>query len=131
MWRALNTEEVAEPNSVACVAAIAAFNEGADWLDEMCAYVFENRRIAEEYIAANIPQIKAVHSDATYLLWLKMPQAGLQDDLKDKTGLYLSDGAVYGKGGEEFLRMNLGCSRQTLKDGLKRLSEYFNADKTA
>ena len=131
MWRALNTDEVAEPNSFACVAAIAAFNEGADWLDEMCAYVFENRRIAEEYIAANIPQIKAVHSDATYLLWLKMPRSGLQGDLKDKTGLYLSDGAVYGKGGEEFLRMNLGCSRQTLKDGLKRLSEYFNANKTA
>lgn len=131
MWRALNTDEVAEPNSFACVAAIAAFNEGADWLDEMCAYVFENRRIAEEYIAANMPQIKAVHSDATYLLWLKMPRSGLQGDLKDKTGLYLSDGAVYGAGGEEFLRMNLGCSRQTLKDGLKRLSEYFNTNKKA
>ena len=126
IWRALNTDEAAEPNTFACVAAAAAFNRGGAWLDAMCAYVFENRRIAEEYIAEHIPQIKAVHSDATYLLWLKMPREGVADELKAKAGLYLSDGSIYGTGGEDFLRMNLGCSRETLMEGLKRLSYFFD-----
>ena len=128
IWRALNTDEVAEPNSFACVAAIAAFNEGAPWIDEMCAYVFENRRIAEEFIAEKLPQIKAVESDATYLMWLKMPKAGLQQDIMEMAGLYLSEGSIYGKGGEEFLRLNLGCSRETLKEGLRRLANYFDVN---
>lgn len=127
MWRALNTDEAAEPNSFACVAATAAFNKGGAWLDEMRAYVFENRRVAEEYISEHIPQIKAVHSDATYLMWLKMPAEGLWRDIKEKAGLFLSDGKVYGAGGEGFLRMNLGCSRATLMEGLGRLEGFFKA----
>jgi cystathionine beta-lyase len=55
-----------------------------------------------------------------------MPESGLQQKIKEKTGLYLSDGSVYGKGGEMFLRMNLGCSRQTLNEGLKRLTDFFD-----
>lgn len=128
MWRALNTDEAAEPNTFACVAAAAAFNNGGKWLDEMCAYVFENRRIAEEFIAEHIPRIKAVKSDATYLLWLKMPKAGLWRSIRDEAGLFLSDGKIYGKGGEEFLRLNLGCSRATLMEGLRRLAKFFDAD---
>ncbi|MBR6255984.1 MAG: pyridoxal phosphate-dependent aminotransferase [Lachnospiraceae bacterium] len=128
IWRALNTDEVAEPNTFACIAAAAAFNEGGPWLDEMCAYVFENRRIAEAFIEEKLPQIKAVKSDATYLMWLKMPRAGLQSELEEKVGLYLSEGKIYGQGGEGFLRMNLGCSRETLKEGLRRLANYFDVD---
>ena len=126
MWRALNTDEAAEPNSFACVAAIAAFTQGAEWLDEMCAYVFENRRIAEDYIKAELPQIKTIASDATYLMWMKMPEADMQKPIREKTGLDLSDGRIYGRGGEWFLRMNLACSRKMLMEGLKRLSEFFN-----
>ncbi len=126
IWRALNTDEAAEPNTFACVAAAAAFNNGGAWLDAMCAYVFENRRIAEGYIAEHIPQIKAVKSDATYLLWLKMPGKDMAEELKEKAGLFLSDGRIYGEGGEDFLRMNLGCSRDTLMEGLKRLSDFFD-----
>lgn len=130
--RALNTDEVAEPSSFAVPAAVAAFSKGGDWLDEMRGYVFENRRIAEEFIAANVPALSAVHGEATYLLWIdgtKCERPGensLASYIRRRTGLFLSDGAIYGECGRDFLRMNLACPRATLEDGLERLQKAVN-----
>ncbi|MBQ6462493.1 MAG: aminotransferase class I/II-fold pyridoxal phosphate-dependent enzyme, partial [Pseudobutyrivibrio sp.] len=57
VWRGLNTDEVAEPNSFAQVVTEAAFNKGGQWLDEMREYVFANRKIAEDFIEKEIPGI--------------------------------------------------------------------------
>lgn len=70
VWRALNTDEIAEPNAFAVDAAIAAYTEGADWLDDLCVYLEENKQTVRDYIAEQIPQLKVVPSQATYLLWL-------------------------------------------------------------
>ncbi len=70
IWRALNTDEVAEPNAFAIAAAVAAFGEGEAWLDEMNAYVKANKDFAHEFVAANIPGVRVVEGDATYLIWL-------------------------------------------------------------
>ena len=126
VWRALNTDEVAEPNVFAAVAAVAAFNEGGEWLDQMREYVFANRRRVGEFIAARIPQISLVDGDATYLLWLDISR--LTDDsgifakkLRETTGLFVSAGSSYGQSGKTFLRMNVACPRCRLEDGLERL----------
>lgn len=124
--RAINTDEVAEPNVFALHAPIAAFNEGAEWLDEMREYVFENRRICKEYINENIPDVKLVDGDATYLLWLDLTSLGVTSDeayktIRENTGLFLSKGSVYGKCGDGFLRMNVACPRDYVYDGLERL----------
>ena len=124
--RAINTDEVAEPNVFALHAAVAAFNEGEEWLDEMREYVFENRRICNEYIESNISDIKAVVGDATYLIWLDLNSLGVFSDkaykiIREKTGLFLSKGSVYGKCGDGFLRMNVACPRSYVYDGLERL----------
>lgn len=126
VWRALNTDEVAEPNAFACETAIAAFAKGGAWLDEMRAYVFRNRDIAEEFIEKNIPGIKAIRGEATYLLWLDCSEItadsrALCEKIREKTGLILSNGAQYGKTGEAFLRMNLAATRENVLDGLNRL----------
>ncbi len=128
-WRALNTDEVAEPNSFAQTAAIAAFNEGGLWLDCLREYLWENRRTAEQYIADNVPELKSVSSDATYLMWIDISKTGMAGKafaagLREKTGLYLSAGNSYGKGGEGFVRLNLACPRSVLSDGLLRLGKY-------
>ena len=126
VFRAINTDEVAEPNVFAHHAAIAAFTHGEKWLDELREYLFENRRVAESYIGENIPELKAVHGEATYLLWIDI--SGLNKKsrevaslIRERTGLYLSNGEAYGKSGEYFLRMNLACPRSVLEDGLLRL----------
>ncbi|MBR4781879.1 MAG: pyridoxal phosphate-dependent aminotransferase [Lachnospiraceae bacterium] len=143
VWRGINTDEVAEPNVFARVAAIAAFTEGGEWLDELRAYIAENKRIAYEYLEKELPMLHVIRSHATYLMWIDISgwdymknfkplpgdketaeKAGpitAQDILRRKTGLYLSEGGIYGGNGESFLRMNLACTRATLMDGLQRL----------
>ena len=124
--RAINTDEVAEPNVFAHHAAIAAFTNGEEWLDELREYLFENRCMSESYISEKIPVLKAIHAEATYLLWidisgLNKKSSEVASFIRANTGLYLSDGEAYGKSGEHFLRMNLACSRGVLEDGLLRL----------
>ncbi|MCH5343225.1 MAG: pyridoxal phosphate-dependent aminotransferase [Acetatifactor sp.] len=128
VWRALNTDEVAEPNAFAVDAAIAAFTKGEDWLDELRKYIFKNKKRTVEFVKENIPQIRIVPSHATYLLWLDC--SGLlgsarevAQHIRNKTGLYLSEGGQYGSGGESFLRINIACPCSVLEDGLKRLQE--------
>lgn len=126
VWRGINTDEVAEPNSFAVTAAIAAFNDGEQWLDELRAYLYANKQLVREYIRENIPEIKVVPSQATYLLWLdctELPGASpsLADEIRRETGLYLTAGSHYGKVGKLFMRMNIACRKSMVEDGLKRL----------
>ncbi len=128
VWRGINTDEVAEPNVFAVEAAVAAFNNGAAWLDELRKYIFDNKDYALEYIAKEIPELKAVYSDATYLLWVylkDMPGCAEQmaEYIRNETGLYISCGNQYGGDGSSFVRMNLACPREVLEDGLRRLKE--------
>lgn len=125
--RGLNTDEVAEPNVFAQIAPIAAFGKGGSWLDELNAYLWENRVYAEEFISREIPSLFTVKGEATYLLWIDCTQmSGLPQRLgryvRETSGLYLSDGRAY-RNGEGFLRMNLACPRALLEDGLKRLKK--------
>ncbi len=131
VWRGINTDEVGEPNAFAMTANIAAFTECDRWLDELVAYLFDNRALAEKYIAEHIPSITAVKGDATYLLWLDV--SGVTDDsvrfceeLRRATGLYLSEGAEYGECGRQFVRMNLATQRERVLDGLSRLARFVN-----
>ena len=136
--RGLNSDEVAEPNVFACEAAIAAFTEGGQWLDELRAHISRNRVIAGEFLSKNIPQVKLIAQDATYLLWIDC--SAFCDDSDDlcnflriNTGLYLNCGTKYRGNGRYFVRMNIACPKVTLLDGLDRLKigidKYINRKK--
>ena len=126
VWRALNTDEVAEPNVFAVEAAVAAFTKGEAWLDELRQYIFENKKRTAEFVGEHIPQLRVVPSSATYLVWLDCSRiAGVTDEaaqyIRKTTGLYLSEGGQYGSCGKNFLRLNVACPRSVLEDGLARL----------
>ena len=131
VWRGLNTDEVAEPNVFAVDVAVAAFTEGAEWLDELRTYVFRNKQWAVEFIEKEIPRIKVVKSQATYLLWLDLSgidgmtgmAAEAADCIRQKTGLYVSQGGQFGGNGDSFFRMNIACPYSVLDDGLHRLKD--------
>lgn len=129
VWRALNTDEVAEPNAFAVQAAIAAFEQGGQWLEELRVYLYENKKLVTEFISKEIPQIKVVKSNATYLLWLDCSSLGvtankLTAHIRKETGLMLSSGEIYGKeSGKYFLRMNIACPKSAVLDGLERLKK--------
>ena len=127
VWRGLNTDEAAEPNAFAVDAAVAAFTQGGGWLDELREYLYRNKETAAAYIAERIPRLRTVPSQATYLMWLYDTAGGQKAaqtaaHIRQTTGLWLSDGAQYGAGGADFLRLNVACPRTVLLDGLDRLA---------
>ena len=92
---------MAEPNAFAIDVAVAAFTKGEVWLDELRAYISENKRVAATYIKENIKELTVIPSDATYLLWVNCEKVSedaekLVKKIREKTGLYLSDGNVFG-----------------------------------
>ncbi|BBF43086.1 aspartate aminotransferase [Lachnospiraceae bacterium KM106-2] len=129
--RGLNTDEVAEPNSFAITATVAAFTKGAGWLDALRDYIFENKRVVAEFIENELSDIKLVPSEATYLLWLDCKKISRYSDhltayIRENSGLRLSSGSSYGESGEGFLRMNIACPREYLLNGLKRLKKSLD-----
>lgn len=127
VFRHLNYDEVTEPNSFAVTSAVAAFTEeGAVWLDSLRRYLSANRKFVRHFLAENTPQLTAVRQEATYLMWIDC--SAITDDssefceyLRKTTGLYLNCGTLYRGNGRHFIRLNIGCPRSTLDDGLNRL----------
>ncbi len=132
IWRALNNDEVGEANAFAAAVSIAAFTEGGAWLDELNAYIAANRKRVADFLAAELPQIRLVPAESTYLLWLDCTDLAKGREttgafIRRETGLILSDGSIYGESGMGFLRMNVACPRATLEDGLERLKAGIEA----
>ena len=127
--KAIEKDEISMPNSFASAAAIAAFTKGEAWLNELNEYIYQNKLIVREYLKTEIPQIKLVWGDGTYLLWLdcssvNMDSKRLAAEIRKTTGLYLMAGSHYGKGGRNFLRMNIACPKSMLFNGLERLKKW-------
>ena len=113
-------------NVFASSAVIAAYNESEDWLDELREVLFENKQIVKRYLEKELPIVKLVSCDATYLLWLdcsalNVPSKVLSGFLRQNQGLFLSAGIDFGQNGDSFLRMNIACPQKLLNDGLARL----------
>ena len=130
-WRALNTDEVAEPNSFAVPAAVAAFTRGGPWLDELRDYLWANKRLVKDFCDRELPGLRVTVSDATYLLWVDV--SALTDDAADftkrlraETGLWVTPGTAYGRSGEGLFRMNVACPRALVEDALERLRQFIN-----
>lgn len=126
--RQINTDEVAEPNVFSCPAAIAAFNEGKEWLDELREYLFSNRDYVKAYLENSIPELTLVDGDATYLLWINIDKLNTNSEeftsfLKEEANLIVNEGKEYGGNGDHFIRLNVACPRARLEEGLKRLHQ--------
>lgn len=117
-------------NLLSLTAMEAAYRSGGDWLGALLEYVWENIRIACDYIQSEIPGVTCMKPDASYLLWIDCRSLGLSDTdiqnaLVKKGKLALEPGTKYGPGGEGFVRMNVGCPREILMDGLERFKRSF------
>ena len=109
----------------------AAYRYGKDWLEEALVYIEGNIDYALAYIEKNIPKIKVLRPEGTFLLWLDCRELGLsQEELNklmiEKGKVLLNDGSTFGKEGEGFLRLNIGCSRSLVEAALKRIEYAVN-----
>ncbi len=106
------------------VAAQAAYEHGGAWLSSLLDYLRVNRDLVENAVTA-MPGLDVAHVEATYLAWIDTRGSGLSDPVRDfeKAGVGLSDGAEFGAPG--FVRLNFGCSRSVLLEGLARMHSIF------
>ncbi len=128
VWRGINTDEVGEPNAFAVSASIAAYTKCDDWLSEVREYIYENKQYCCDFIEKNIPGLKVIRGEATYLMWVDASSYTddsrvLQEQIFDRTKLYVSSGASYGECGKCFLRINLATTKANVIDGMERLKK--------
>ena len=113
-------------NVFATAAVIAAYSESEDWLEELKEVIYGNKQTVKDYLSNELPVIKLVECEATYLLWLdcsalNVSSKVLSEFLRQNQGLFLSAGADFGECGDGFLRMNVACPQELLMEGLSRL----------
>ena len=125
-WLAAN--ELDEPHLFAPIATIAAFKHGEQWRRDMLKYVEGNIDFVSEWLAANLPQIKALRPQASFLVWLNCRDLHLDHDrlvdlFVNRARLALNDGEMFGIGGKGFMRMNVATPRSVLKEALERLKK--------
>ena len=124
----LEANEFNEPPIFSTLSIIAAFKNGEEWRRQLISYIEDNVRFVEDYFKANIPSIKPLRPQATFLVWLDCRELGLDhkgliDLFVNKARLALNDGEVFGPGGEGFMRLNVGAPRAILKAALERLAK--------
>lgn len=115
-----------EPGLFGLRACEAAYAHGEEWLEALLKYLKANLDYMEDYIRCEIPQIRMIRPQGTYLVWLDMKDLGLtpaelEDLIVNKAGLWLDRGSMFGSSGEGFERVNVACPRATLTEALDRL----------
>ena len=120
--------ELNEGTIFAYLACRVAYTQGAEWRQQMLRYVEENILFADRYLKENLPQIRVIIPEVSFLLWLDCRELGLsQKELNhlfvNKARLALNDGEIFGQEGAGFMRMNIGCPRAIVAQALEQLKQ--------
>jgi cysteine-S-conjugate beta-lyase len=115
-------------NMFGIIAMEAAYTYGQNWLDNLLVYLEDNIDFSINFIKSYIPSLQLTKPESTYLLWINYNNLGISNTevaklLIEKGKLALEPGEKFGVGGEGYVRMNIGCPRQTLEKGLQRLKK--------
>jgi cystathionine beta-lyase len=104
--------------------------QGEEWLEQLLNYLYTNICLVKDFLESELPKIKLIEPQGTYLLWLDFRQFNLSiEELKDllvnKAQLGFNTGEVFGYDGNGFQRVNIACPRQTVIESLNRLKDVF------
>lgn len=116
---------VPDVNILGMTATLAAYQHGSGWLRELLLYLAANRDYLVDIVVHSLPGVRVTVPEATYLAWLDCREADIPGNphnffLKE-AGVALNDGATFGPGGEGFVRLNFGCPRARLVEGLEQM----------
>jgi cystathionine beta-lyase len=126
----MNNVGLSQLNVMGLAACQSAYTYGGEWLAELKAYIQGNITLFDNYLKENLPKIKLIAPEGTYLLWLDFREYGLtQGELERKieveARLWLDSGIMFGASGEGFWRLNIACPKVTVLEALKRLDGAF------
>ena len=127
----MEASEFSEGHLFAYLSVAAAYSHGTEWLDQVIAYIQGNIDYTEHYLKEQIPTIKMIRPQASYLIFLDCRELGLnREELNrlfvEDAHLALNEGTTFGKEGEGFMRLNIACPRATLEQALKQLTQAVN-----
>ena len=133
--RTMDSVHMTASNPFGIVAFQAAYAHGDVWLDALMAYLEASRRAVSDFIHEEIPEIRLIQPEGTYLLWLDCRSLGLTDEMlkhffvhKAKVGC--NPGIVFGEGGSGFMRLNIGTPKSRVMEALRRIAEAVRAQRT-
>ncbi|MCG6215995.1 MULTISPECIES: MalY/PatB family protein [Vibrio] len=117
---------LSSPSILGVLGTMAAYNQGEPWLNALNAYVFANHQYVQETLHNAYQDIHYVIPDATYLAWIDLSSLDLDMSLLHQTlierfNVAIMSGDVYGDSGKGYLRLNLGCPRSKIEQGLSAL----------
>ncbi|MCM8542916.1 MAG: PatB family C-S lyase [Lentisphaeraceae bacterium] len=115
------------PGIMGIAGAVSAYKGGEEWRLELLKYLRANRSLVSNFISQHMPDIKYIPGEATYLAWLDMRALNLENPFQYflKNGVGLSDGKEFH--GEGFLRLNFGCPKSTLLEGLEKMKLAYDS----
>ena len=119
-----------QQNVFAIPAYVAAYSECDDYLEQLIAYVEGNVTFLDAFLKKNMPKIKMVQPESTYLMWLDCTELGMDgealvDFFVNRSLVAISRGDQFGKCGTSFVRLNIACPRSTLETALTRIFELY------
>lgn len=124
-WMEVN--EFSSPFFAATVGGEEAYRKGEEWLDELLHYIEGNILAVEDFVKSEMPELKAVRPQASFLIWLDcrglgMTQPELEDFFINKARLALNSGTMFGSQGAGFMRLNVAMPRRQLLDAMASLA---------
>ena len=115
-----------QANTIGIVACEAAYRYGQEWYEELKKYLKGNLDFVRDYLKTELPKIKLIEPEGTYLIWLdfrglSLCERELEELIVKKAGLWLDSGAIFGRTGAGFQRINIATNRSVLKEALDRI----------
>jgi len=128
-----NRSGITNGNPFGIEALISAYQEGAPWLEQVKEHLMSNITYVKIFLQEHNIPINVVPTEATFLMWLdckslEMSQDELVDFFIHKAKLGLNDGISFGAAGEGFMRLNVGTSKEVLKEAMQRLYHAYKAE---
>ncbi len=122
----LDAAGISQLNVLGLVACETAYEHGEEWYQAMKIYVKANIEFVKQYVEEQLPGVKMVEHEGTYLVWLDFRETGLSvEELDDKiinqAKLWLDSGKIFGSCGEGFQRINVACPRKVLEEAMERI----------
>lgn len=126
----LKKSSIGSLNLFGIVATTAAYTEeGAEWLDQLLAYLDSNVEFMGNFVKTRMPNVKLIKPQGTYLAWLDFKETSIHEDLEKKlheeAKVLLDGGSWFGIGGEGYMRINFACPRSILEEALERIAKLF------
>jgi len=132
--REIDAAGISQLGVMGLVATEAAYSQGEEWYQAVKKYIADNIEFTKNYVKENLPGVKMIDTEGTYLVWLdfrgtEIPSKELNRRIIYEAKLWLDDGKIFGDQGDGFQRINVACPRATLLEALERIKSilYYDA----